>query len=263
MSSSRQGSPTVSGPLRRHARGFPQAAFFAALHISSSRLSFHSIIISTMAGEHETTRQKPARPQRCLVGYARVSTEEQDATLQLEALRRHGCRPERIFVDTASGAHAHRPGVEACLASLQPGDVLVVWRLDRLGRSMPHLVHLMADLHARGIGFRSLGDGLIDTTTASGELVFHIFSALAQFERRLIQERTHAGLQAARARGCKGGRKPLDPQTPRVQMAKIMHRDKRLRIADICQTLKISRATFYRYLALAERSSLVGCLHRG
>jgi DNA invertase Pin-like site-specific DNA recombinase len=216
------------------------------------RLSFHRIIISTMARKNETTRQAPAGPQTRLVGYARISTEDQDVTLQLEALRRHGCGPERIFVDTASGARAHRPGLEACMASLQPGDVLVVWRLDRLGRSMPHLVHLMADLHIRGISFRSLGDGVIDTTTASGELVFHLFSALAQFERRLIQERTHAGLQAARARGRKGGRKPVDPRAPRVQMAKVMHQDTRLRIVDICQTLKISRATLYRYLALEE-----------
>ena len=205
-----------------------------------------------MPGENETARQPPAGPQTRLVGYARVSTEDQDVTLQLEALRRHGCGPDRIFVDTASGARAVRPGLEACVASLQPGDVLVVWRLDRLGRSMPHLVALIADLQARGIGFRSLSDGVIDTTSASGELVFHLFSALAQFERRLIQERTAAGLQAARARGRKGGRKPLDPQAPRVQMAKAMHRDPRLRIADICHALHISRATFYRYLALTE-----------
>jgi DNA invertase Pin-like site-specific DNA recombinase len=138
------------------------------------------------------------------------------------------------------------------MASLQQGDVLVVWRLDRLGRSMPHLVALVEELRQLRVGFRSLSDGVIDTTTASGELVFHLFSALAQFERRLIQERTCAGLQAARARGRQGGRKPLDPQVPRVQMAKVMHQDKRLRIADICHTLHISRATFYRYLALAE-----------
>jgi DNA invertase Pin-like site-specific DNA recombinase len=205
-----------------------------------------------MPGENETTRQPLADPKTRLVEYARVSTEDQDVRLQLEALRRHACKPERIFVDTASGARAVRPGLEACMASLRQGDVLVVWRLDRLGRSMPHLVALIADLQARGIGFRSLSDGVIDTTTASGELVFHLFSALAQFERRLIQERTSAGLQAARARGRKGGRKPLDPRAPRVQMAKAMHQDTRVRIADICQILKISRATLYRYLALQE-----------
>jgi DNA invertase Pin-like site-specific DNA recombinase len=184
------------------------------------------------------------------VGYARVSTAEQDVTLQLEALRQQGCRPEWIFVDTASGSRTQRPGLEACLASVRPGDVLVVWRLDRLGRSMAHLVALIEDLRARGVGFPSLGDGVIDTTTASGELVSHIFSALAQFERQLMQERTRAGLAAARARGHTGGRKPLDPQAPRVHMAKLMHQDKRLRIADICQALKISPATLYRYVAL-------------
>src|SRR5207249_1874844 len=143
-------------------------------------------------------------------------------------------------------------GLEACLAVLQPGDVLLVWRLDRLGRSMPHLVTLVEQLRAQGVGFRSICDGAIDTTTASGELIFHIFSALAQFERRLIQERTQAGLSAARARGRKGGRKPLDVELPRVQMAKVMYEDKRVRIKDIWQTLKISRSTFYRYLAMQK-----------
>jgi DNA invertase Pin-like site-specific DNA recombinase len=203
-----------------------------------------------MAGKHETPHRKPSRVTPRLVGYARISTTEQDVTLQLEALRQRGCSPEWTFVDTASGSRTQRPGLEACLASVRPGDVLVVWRLDRLGRSMAHLVTLIEDLRGRGVGFRSLCDGVIDTTTASGELVFHIFSALAHFERQLIQERTRAGLAASRARGRTGGRKPLDPQAPRVYMAKIMHQDKRLRIADICQALKISRATLYRYLAL-------------
>jgi DNA invertase Pin-like site-specific DNA recombinase len=128
------------------------------------------------------------------------------------------------------------------------GDVLLVWRLDRLGRSMPHLVNLIEDLRSKGIGFRSISDGVVDTTSASGELVFNIFSALAQFERRLIQERTRAGLEAARARGRKGGRKPLDPDDPRVRMAKAMHKDKEMNIGEICKTLRISRTTFYRYL---------------
>lgn len=203
-----------------------------------------------MARKPETPPRKPSRVTPRLVGYARISTAEQDVTLQLEALRQQGCRPEWIFVDTASGSRTQRPGLEACLASVRPGDVLVVWRLDRLGRSMTHLVALIEDLRERGVGLRSLGDGVIDTTTASGELVFMIFSALAQFERRLMQERTRAGLAAARARGRTGGRKPLDPQAPRVHMAKLMHQDKRLRIADICQALKISRATLYRYVAL-------------
>jgi len=136
-----------------------------------------------------------------MMGYARVSTSDQDVSLQWEALRRAGCQEPHIFCDTASGAHTARPGLEACIRALAPGDMLVVWRLDRLGRSMAHLVTLIEGLLQRQVGFRSLGDGAIDTTTASGELVFHIFSALAQFERRLIQERTLAGLAAARARG--------------------------------------------------------------
>jgi DNA invertase Pin-like site-specific DNA recombinase len=218
--------------------------------VSTTRLSNHGIIIPFMARQPETPQRKPSWVTPRLVGYARISTAEQDLTLQLEALRQQGCRPEWIFVDTASGSRTQRPGLEACLATLRPGDVLVVWRLDRLGRSMTHLVSLIEDLQGRGVGFRSLGDGVIDTTTASGELVFNIFSALAQFEQRLMQERTRAGLAAARARGRTGGRKPLDPQAPRVHMAKLMHQDKRLSIADICQALKISRATLYRYLAL-------------
>src|ERR671924_971694 len=143
-----------------------------------------------------------------LIGYARVSTAEQDLGLQLAALRSAGCSDPHIFCDTASGARTARPGLEACVHALTPGDTLVVWRLDRLGRSMTHLVTLIQELLQRHVSFRSLSDGAIDTTTASGELVFHIFSALAQFERRLIQERTHAGLAVARARGRKGGGAP-------------------------------------------------------
>lgn len=135
-----------------------------------------------------------------LIGYARVSTADQDLSLQLEALRHAGCRDEHIFCETVSGTRAARPGLEACLQALAPGDTLVVWRLDRLGRSMTHLVTVIEALLRRQVGFRSLCDGALDTTTASGELIFHIFSALAQFERRLIQERTRAGLAAARAR---------------------------------------------------------------
>jgi len=156
-------------------------------------------------------------------------------------------------VDKASGARAERPGLEACLKTLSPGDTLLVWRLDRLGRSMPHLVTLVADLLEKKIAFRSICDGDIDTTTASGELVFNIFSSLAQFEKKLIQERTRAGLKAARARGRKGGRTPIASTDPKVQMAKRMHKDHGMSIAKICKTLKISRATFYRYVTLPDK----------
>ena len=189
-----------------------------------------------------------------LMGYARISTPDQDLSLQRDALRRAGCPDDLIFVDIASGARAARPGLAACLQALAPGDTLVVWRLDRLGRSMTHLVTLIAELLQRHVGFRSLCDGALETTSASGELIFHLFSALAQFERRLLQERTQAGLVAARARGRTGGRKPLSPRDPRVQMAKTMHADHGMPIHEICQTFHISRATFYRYVALAGRA---------
>jgi len=138
---------------------------------------------------------------------------------------------------------------------LQACDILVVWRLDRLGRSMRHLITLVEDLRERGIGFRSLNEGAIDTTTASGELIFNIFSALAQFERRLIQERTKAGLAAARARGRSGGRPKLMVDDAKVVLAKKLHADKSLEIDDICKTLRISRSTFYRYVRFPESDS--------
>ena len=179
-----------------------------------------------------------------------MSTDEQDVQLQLDALRENGCKDDFIFVDRVSGARSSRPGLDACLNVLESGDTLVVWRLDRLGRSMPHLVTLIQELLARGIAFRSLRDGMIDTTSASGELVFHIFSALAQFERRLTQERTEAGLLAARARGRTGGRKVIAGDEPRVKTAQRMYKDQALSVKQICETLNISRATFYRYLTV-------------
>ena len=187
-----------------------------------------------------------------LVGYARVSTIEQELALQTDALLSAGCQKDFIFDDKASGAKEQRPGLDKCLQQLQKGDTLLVWRLDRLGRSMSRLVTLIEQLRKKGIGFRSLCDGAIDTTTASGELVFNIFSALAQFERRLIQERTLAGLSSAKARGKKGGRPQISVKNPHVKMAKRMYLDKSLSINEICQTLQISRATFYRYISLPD-----------
>ena len=187
-----------------------------------------------------------------LIGYARVSTNEQEVQLQLDALKKAGCSKENIFVDHVSGARSNRPGLEKCLITLKHGNTLLVWRLDRLGRSMPHLVSLVEELHAKGVGFRSICDGAIDTTTASGELIFNIFSSLAQFERKLIQERTRAGLAAARARGRKGGRKKLNANDSRVLTAKRMHKNHGMSINEICKILKISRPSFYRYLALPD-----------
>lgn len=155
-----------------------------------------------------------------LIGYARVSRSGQDLQLQLDALKEAGYPKANVFLDKISGAKADRPGLDQCLQQLTKGDVLVVWRLDRLGRSMRHLIDLVEELRQRGVGFKSICDGVIDTTTASGELIFHIFTALAQFERRLIQERTRAGLSEARARGRLGGRRPIPVDDPRVLMAK-------------------------------------------
>ena len=185
-----------------------------------------------------------------LIGYARVSTQEQELNLQLDALQKAGCEKSKIFVDKISGANAKRPGLDECLTELKRGDTLLVWRLDRLGRSMNHLVLLIEDLKEKGINFKSICDGAIDTTTVSGELIFNIFSSLAQFERRLIQERTRVGLEAARARGRNGGRKKIENTHPKVLMAKKMHKDHTMSIQDICKTLKISRAGFYRYITL-------------
>jgi DNA invertase Pin-like site-specific DNA recombinase len=191
-----------------------------------------------------------AKSSSRLIGYARVSSNGQELQLQLDALRHAGVRKSNIFTDKVSGSKSSRPGLDACLQQLKPGDCLLVWRLDRLGRSLRHLIDLVEDLRQRGVGFKSICDGAIDTTTASGELIFNVFASLAQFERRLIQERTRAGLSAARARGRNGGRPPFPVDHPSVVTAKKMHSDKTMPVADICKTLRISRPTLYRYLAL-------------
>ena len=181
-----------------------------------------------------------------LAGYARISTGEQTLDLQLDALTAAGC--DRIFRDTASGAKSDRPGLTQALDHLRAGDTLVVWRLDRLGRSLQHLITTLTDLDQRGIGFRSLTES-IDTTTAGGKLIFHIFVALAEFERDLIHERTHAGLAAARARGKTGGRPKAFATPAQLAMAKTLFADTSRSIPDICKTLGVSRSTLYRYVS--------------
>ncbi len=166
--------------------------------------------------------------------------------MQIAELKAAGCK--KVYSDKISGVKSQRPGLDECLATLKKGNTLVVWRLDRLGRSMQHLVSVVTELKDMGIGFKSLKDGAIDTTTASGELVFNIFAALAQFERELIKERTQAGLKAARARGKLGGRKPISPDDTKVRTAKKMHADKNISIKEICTTLNISKTTLYRYV---------------
>ena len=187
------------------------------------------------------------------IGYARVSTDDQNLRSQIRALKEHGINVRRIYKDKISGARAERPGLDACLAVLQEGDVLVVWRLDRLGRSLKHLIEIVEQLQERGVGLRSLQDGVIDTTTASGQLIFAMFSALAQFERNLISERTRAGLAATRKRGRAGGRKPMSPDDPRVVTALAVHQNERINISEYCRKQGISRATYYKRLQRAQQ----------
>lgn len=178
-----------------------------------------------------------------LVGYARISTTDQNLDLQRDALLAAGC--ERIFTDTASGATSERPGLASALEYCRAGDALAVWRLDRLGRSLPHLVATVRGLAEREIGFRSLQEN-IDTATSGGKLVFHIFASLAEFERDLIRERTKAGLSAARARGRKGGRPPgVDEKKRKVALA--LKKNPDLSVKDICGMVGISRNTYYKY----------------
>jgi len=178
------------------------------------------------------------------LGYARVSTGDQDARLQHDALTAAGCY--RIFTDTASGALQSRPELDKLLDQLRPGDTLVVWRLDRLGRSIRHLIDQLSELQDRGIEFRSLQEN-IDTSSPGGRLVFHIFASLAEFERDLIRERTNAGLAAARARGRTGGRPPrLTPH--QVTTAKKLYDQQDMTVAQIGEVLGVSRSTIYRAL---------------
>jgi DNA invertase Pin-like site-specific DNA recombinase len=179
-----------------------------------------------------------------LIGYARISTTGQTLALQQDALAAAGC--DKIFTDTASGARTGRPGLAEALEYVRSGDTLVVWRLDRLGRSLAHLIETVRELQERGVHFRTLQEQL-DTGTSGGKLVFHVFGALAEFERDLIRERTTAGLAAARARGRHGGRR-RKLTTEKLRQLRTLAADRANSVQSICRTLGISRATFYRYL---------------
>lgn len=179
-------------------------------------------------------------------GYARVSTSDQHLTPQIDALVAAGCVPDKIFKEVASGAKAERKELAAILNYLRPGDNLVVCRLDRLGRSLKHLIEVANELQQRGIGLKSLQES-IDTTTAGGRLIFHVFGALAEFERELIRERTNAGLSSARARGRKGGRRKA-LSIKNIEAGKALAADKTRSISDICTMLKCSKTTYYRYV---------------
>ena len=184
------------------------------------------------------------------IGYARVSTDDQNLDLQADALHNAGC--EQIYEEKASGktAGADRPELAHCLRALRAGDILIVWRLDRLGRSLADLVRTVSDLERRGIGFESLTER-IETGSAAGRLIFHVFASLAEFERNLIRERTKAGLDAARARGRTGGRKPsLDAKQTREIRA--MLSDPNIRVTDISKRYGVSRTTIYKYVGAVK-----------
>ena len=178
------------------------------------------------------------------VGYARVSTDDQNLDLQRDALKLAGCR--KVFEETASGASKKRPELADAIDFLQTGDTLVVWKLDRLARSISQLIETIDGLQARGVGFKSITEA-IDTTTAGGRLIFHIFGALAEFERNIIRERTLAGLQAARARGRIGGR-PKALNTKNLAIAEALLKDGLLTVRDVAKQIGVSPATLYKYM---------------
>lgn len=181
------------------------------------------------------------------IGYARVSTKEQSLDLQKDALTKNGCK--RIFSEQISGAKSDRPKLQAMIQQLREGDIIVVWKLDRLGRSLRDLVNLISKFQDMGVGFQSLQDN-IDTTTPAGKLTFHLFAALAEFERDIISTRTKAGLEAARVRGRKGGRpKGLSKKAQdKARLAESLYREQERSISEICYHLDISKPTLYRYL---------------
>ena len=190
-----------------------------------------------------------------LIGYARVSTADQNAELQMDALRVAGCA--NIYEDQASGAKADRPGLAEALAYVRSGDTLIVWKLDRLGRSMAHLIETVRELDAKGVGFRSLTEG-VDTTTSGGTLVFHLFGALAQFERDLIRERTRAGLTAAAVRGRKGGRKPV--MTPEKLSRARMHLEAGLTVREAASRVKVGKTALYEALECKPNATTIAAM---
>lgn len=186
------------------------------------------------------------------IGYARVSTDDQNLDLQRDALALVGCSV--IYEETVSGKSADRPELGHCLKALRSGDTLVVWRLDRLGRSLPDLVGIVSRLEQEGTAFESINER-IETTSATGKLIFHVFAALAEFERNLIRERTRAGLAAARARGRQGGRKPALGES-QVREIKALLKDPQIQVGNVAKRYGISRTTLYRYVGKTVRDTL-------
>jgi len=178
------------------------------------------------------------------IGYARVSTFEQNLDLQIDALKKADC--EKIVTDAISGSIAERPGLSKLNEILRKGDTLIVWRLDRLGRSLKHLIEIINNFEKKGVAFQSLEE-TINTKTSTGKLIFHLFGSLAEFERNLITERTRTGLEAARARGRQGGR-PKKLEKDKRQLAVDLYQDKKHSIKQICSTVGISKPTLYKYI---------------
>lgn len=193
------------------------------------------------------------------IGYARVSTQDQNFDLQVDALKKEGC--EKVYSETISGSKSERKELSKLLEHLRPGDQLVIWKLDRLGRSLQHLVNLVKQLNEMNVGLKSLNDP-IDTTTSQGRLIFNLFASLAEFERDIIRERTKAGLESARIRGRTGGRKPgLSEEAQKTAMlAEVLYKEKVLSVRDICEKLNISIPTFYNYLRF--RKVKIGAVKR-
>ena len=207
------------------------------------RFSLSKLSLVTTFSIRKVDEVFAGREALMLVGYARVSTQDQDATLQRVALEGAGCR--RIFEETASGAQRDRPELASALGYMRDGDTLVVWKLDRLARSVRQLIETVEGLEARGVGFRSLTEN-IDTTSPGGRLIFHIFAALAEFERGLIRERTMAGLASAKARGRVGGR-PKALSDKDKAAARALLADRGVTVTEVAQRVGVSPATLYRY----------------
>lgn len=185
-------------------------------------------------------------PQK--IGYARVSTQDQDLSLQLDALKRADC--EQIYEEKVSGKNIERPELANCIKALREGDTLVVWRMDRLGRSLRDLVEIVTNLEAKGIHFVSLTEK-IETGTATGKLMFHVFASMAEFERNLISERTKAGLAAARARGRVGGRKPSLSEKD-IEHAKLLLRNPKVTVTEVAERFGVTRQTIYRQVGVVR-----------
>ena len=184
------------------------------------------------------------------IGYARVSTADQDPQLQLDALEAEGCL--KIYKDIATGTKADRPKWKLCLEDLRPDDTLIIWKIDRLGRNLRDLIDIVTGLEARGVGVRSLTNGIVDTTTAHGKLVFGMFALMAEYEAALIAERTNAGLQAARARGRKGGRKPkMTPEL--IGKAQRMYDSRQFTMAEIASSCAVTPMTVYRNIRTGQQ----------